>query len=277
MAAELEFAAVTDFGLEAAADVFARGFADYLVRIPATAAMLLAMARADSVDLGLSRVLRRDGVAVGAALIARRGWTCRLAGMALVPEARRQGLGGALLRRLLAEAGQRGDRAMVLEVIEQNPPAVALYEGAGFRRVRRLAGYEAAGEPPATDRRAERVDPRAVATAVAVHGEPDLPWQISGETLAQLGPPAAGFQVDGVWLTIGDPAAAAITVRGLAVAGGSFDPERAGAALRAVRAEFPGRPWRASALFPEAWEPAWRAAGFTRAPLSQWQMVRACG
>lgn len=273
MAPRLDFAAVTDVGLEVSADVFARGFADYLVRIPATAGMLLAMARADSVDLGLSRVLRRDGVAVGAALIARRGWTCRLAGMALVPEARRQGLGGALLRRLLAEAEQRGDRSMVLEVIEQNPPAVALYERAGFGRVRRLVGYEAGGAPPATDLKAERVDPRTVATAVSAHAEPDLPWQISGETLAQLGPPAVGFRCGDVWLTVGDPAAAAIAVRGLAVAGG-FDPERAGAALRAVRAEFPGRPWRASALFPEAWEPAWRAAGFARAPLTQWQMIR---
>ena len=121
-----------DYGLEQSADVLARAFADYFVRIPFDVPMLFSLSRTDSVDLGHSRVALRDDTAVGAALIARRGWTCRLAAMAILPEARRSGVGRAIVLQLLDEARSRGDRAMVLEVIEQNTPAVELYRACGF-------------------------------------------------------------------------------------------------------------------------------------------------
>ena len=103
---------VTD-GLERAAAVLARAFEDYFVRIPFTLEVLLNAARVDSVDLASSRIFLRDGAAVGGALIARRGWTSRLAGMAIVPEARRGGVGRAAVLHLLVEAKARGDRTMV--------------------------------------------------------------------------------------------------------------------------------------------------------------------
>ncbi len=84
------FPAVADFGLDRAAEVLTRAFADYFVNIPFSAASLMQAARADGVDLTASRMIVGDGVAVGAALVARRGWTSRLAGMGVVPEARRQ-------------------------------------------------------------------------------------------------------------------------------------------------------------------------------------------
>jgi ribosomal protein S18 acetylase RimI-like enzyme len=141
----LEFPSMIDYGLERAAEVLARGFEDYFVRIPSTAGILLNMARADSVDLASSCVFVRDGAAVGAALIARRGWTTRLAGMAIIPEARRTGVGRAAVVYLLAEGKARSDRTMVLEVIEQNTAAVELYRACGFKEIRRLVGF--AGPP----------------------------------------------------------------------------------------------------------------------------------
>lgn len=54
--------------------------------------------------------------------------------IAVRPEARRHGIGAALLAALVEGAGARGVRALSLSVEAENP-AIRLYERAGFRRV----------------------------------------------------------------------------------------------------------------------------------------------
>lgn len=275
----LEFSSLAEFGLERAADVLARGFADYFVRIPFSAAGLLQLARTDSVDPAESRVMLRDGCAVGVALIARRGWTSRLAGMSLVPEARRQGVGRATVTHLLAEAKARGERAMVLEVIEQNAPAVALYQTCGFKTVRRLVGFAHGGGTPgaaagAAAARPEEVDLRAMAAVVAAAEAPDLPWQLSAETIAHLTPPSAAFRLEGAWVAVSNVAAADVAIRGLAVERGEPLDTRGAALLRAVITRHPGRRWQMKAIWPEELGAVFVEAGFARTELSQWQMVR---
>lgn len=270
------FVSVVEYGLEPAAEVFTGGFSDYFVKIVASPAMLAQMARVDSVDLTTSKIVLRDGVAVGAALVARRGWTCRIAGMAIVPEGRRQGAARATMEHLLSEARARSERAMVLEVIEENAPAVKLYEACGFRRVRRLVGFGCAADAglvaDAGQTKLEAIDLRSVGLKIAAWGRRDLPWQIAGETVAQLGPPYCGLADEKVGLVISDPGANPVGVRALAAEGLEEDPERGAAALRAVRARFPGKEWRMGALWPEELTPVFTGAGFTRSPLSQWQM-----
>ncbi|MBX3737217.1 MAG: GNAT family N-acetyltransferase [Candidatus Didemnitutus sp.] len=272
------FPSLFDFGLEPAAQVLARGFSDYFVPIPATPAMLLGMVRGDSVDLTVSRVAVRDGQPVGAALIARRGWTSRLAGMAIVPEARRTGVGRALMDQLLAEARARGERAMVLEVIEQNAPAVQLYEACSFKKIRRLTGHAGRPETPQTDAAAtaalEEIDPRALASLVAEHGLPDLPWQISAETIAQATSPALAFRLGPSALLLSSPAAETVALRAIVTERAHRGRGHSLALLRAVMTKFPGKEWRASAIFPEEMGETFTAAGLTRTPLSQWQMTR---
>jgi hypothetical protein len=209
------------------------------------------------------------------ALIARRGWTSRLAAMAVVPEARRSGAGRAVMEQLLAEARARGDRAMVLEVIEQNMPAVRLYEATGFAKVRRLVGYAGAGEadPPAAALVEE--DPRALATLVIRDGLPDLPWQLSGETLAQMTPPALAYRLEGAWVMLVNPGAAAVTIRALITEHGRRQQGRAHAVLRAVMARYPGKAWKVPAIWPEELGGVFATAGLARSELSQWQMTRA--
>lgn len=286
---------MVDYGLEPAAEVLARAFEDYFVRIPSTMGVLLNMARADSVDLSLSCLFVRDGAAVGGALIARRGWTCRLAGMAIVPEARRTGVGRAAVMHLLGEAKARGDQAMQLEVIEQNTAAVELYRACGFKEIRRLIGFSSvaegrtgveAGVPtrtPGDTAPLTQVDLREVARAVIRHGLPDLPWQLSGETLAQLTPPSTGYQLDGAWIALSDPSQPVVTIRALVAAPqnlvgrDSVEPKgfREAALLRAVMAKHPGKQeWRLSALWPEEVASMISPAGLRRSPLSQWQMQR---
>lgn len=273
---DCDFTSLAGFGLERAADLLTRGFADYFVRIPCTVPGLLEMARTDSVDLTASRVVVRGGAAVGAALIARRGWTSRLAAMALIPESRRQGVGRALVDRLLAEARSRGERTMVLEVIEQNDAATKFYETCGFRKIRRLMGFSAkldlTGNPmPAVC----EIDPREVAAALMTNGPADLPWQLSPETVAHLAPPAIGYRGSRAWLALSNPSGPQIGIRALVAERGGQGRGRAVELLQAVMAMHPGREWRISALWPEEFGEVFLAAGFTRAALSQWQMARA--
>lgn len=262
-----------DHGLERAAEVLACGFADYFVPIPANAAMLLQMVRTDSVDLAASRVIVRDGTAIGAALIARRGWTSRLAGMSIVREARRSGVGRAAVFQLLTEAKGRGDHAMVLEVIEPNTAAVALYDTCGFRKIRRLISF--AGPAPVEGNVPPglvEVDLREMAEIVTHDGLRDLPWQLSGETLAQLTPPNLAFRLNGSWVALSNPDGLVITIRGVVTEHGVQGQGRAAALLRAVMAKYPGKEWRLPALWPEELGDVIAQAGLPRSALTQWQM-----
>lgn len=290
----LEFPSIVDYGLDRAAEVLTWAFADYFVPITFNVGGLLQSTRVDSVDLTLSCMFVRDGIAVGGALIARRGWTTRLAGMAILPEARRAGVGRAVMNHLLAEANTRKDRTMVLEVIEQNTAAVELYRACGFREIRRLIGF--AGPPPSvasgvptrtnSDIRSDliEVDLREAAEAVTRYGLSDLPWQLSGETLAQLVPPAVAYRLDSesireqtaAWIALSNPADPVVTVRGLIGESTAQGLGREAALLRAVMAKHPGRTeWRIPAIWPEELADVISSAGLPRSPLTQWQMQ--CG
>ena len=101
---DLDLTTAIDLGLAATVELLNRAFADYLVPISFTEASFLHMGCYDGIDFAASRIVLRAGTPVGAGLIARRGWTCRLAGMALLPEARGQGVGRWSLERLIEEA-----------------------------------------------------------------------------------------------------------------------------------------------------------------------------
>ncbi|WP_206025025.1 ribosomal protein S18-alanine N-acetyltransferase [Micromonospora zingiberis] len=56
-------------------------------------------------------------------------------------DAQRRGIGRLLLEALLAEAGQRSVRAVLLEVAADNAPAQRLYAGYGFEPIGVRRGY----------------------------------------------------------------------------------------------------------------------------------------
>jgi GNAT superfamily N-acetyltransferase len=277
----LAFESMVDYGLERSAKVLARGFEDYFVAIPFSVPMLLNLTRGDSVDLAVSRVVVRDNIPVAAALIARRGWTCRLAAMAILPEARRSGIGCATVVQLLDEARARRDRTMVLEVIEQNIPAVELYRVCGFDTIRRLIGFGGSTAPPVDEidqSSLTEVDLRDVAQMVCQSALPDLPWQLSGETIAQLSPPAVGYRLGNAWIAITDPSQPIVAVRALVGrpgSGGFIEPNSLAALVRAVVARHPGKTeWRFHPIWPEELCDQIAPLGLPRTPLSQWQMKR---
>ena len=61
--------------------------------------------------------------------------------LAVVPEARRRGLGRRLMETLWETLMALGDESLTLEVRAGNAPAIALYEGLGFAQVGRRPNY----------------------------------------------------------------------------------------------------------------------------------------
>ncbi|GAB2967773.1 hypothetical protein GCM10027048_43170 [Hymenobacter coalescens] len=162
-----------------------RSFEQYIVPLVFDEASFQRRFRAEHLDAAASRLWYCDGALVGVVLIARRGWTSRVAAMGLVVEARGQGLGRPMLQTAIAEARQRGDRLLLLEVFTNNEPAIRLYERLGLRRTRRLSGWQrAAGPAPAPTDELLELDPAELAAQLARHGDAGLPWMLAPATLA---------------------------------------------------------------------------------------------
>jgi len=71
---------------------------------------------------------------VGRLLVVRGDEEFRLADIALLPEYRRAGIGTALVKELMEEAG-RGNKPLRLQVERSNPQARGLYERLGFATI----------------------------------------------------------------------------------------------------------------------------------------------
>jgi GNAT superfamily N-acetyltransferase len=79
----------------------------------------------------------RDGIAVGCGALRRvDATTGEVRRMFVTREARREGIGRALLARLEADALALGYRRLVLETGTRQKPAMALYRASGWRRIK---------------------------------------------------------------------------------------------------------------------------------------------
>lgn len=144
----------------------------------------------------------QNDVPVGMGLLAHRGWTTRLAAMGIRPEDRHTGVGKWLLEQLIAGCKDRGGRFLTLEVITANVPALSLYQELGFVARRRLLGYRCDSPVGESCGPLEEIDVREVGRVLVDAEPPDMPRQISGETIGQLGPPARAFRLGDVHAVI---------------------------------------------------------------------------
>jgi ribosomal-protein-alanine N-acetyltransferase len=92
-----------------------------------------------------------DGAAVGYVLCLPAGDALDVATLAILPELRRRGIASSLMAAVLARAGLAGYSRVLLEVDENNQPALALYSRFGFVPIARRPKYYAArgNEEPA--------------------------------------------------------------------------------------------------------------------------------
>ena len=261
-----------EFTIPQLADLMTRSFEGYFVPVNITDVIMLTMLRRDGVDLTSSRVILKDGELAGLALIARRGWTSRLAAMGIVSTARNGGTGTWAMQQLIVEAQARGDKEMLLEVIEQNTAGVKLYEKVGFTKIRRLVGYKLENPPVESEEELEEVDIREVARMVSYHGLKDLPWQLSGPTIAQHTPPSRAYRLNDAYCLISNPEAADVSISSVLVKARSRGAGLSAVLMRALFARFPNKVWHVSPIFPEEMGVIFEQVGMTRETLSQWQM-----
>jgi GNAT superfamily N-acetyltransferase len=158
------------------AELFTRGYEGYFTPVQVDEPTMRYMVETWDIDLARSRVAPAAGLCNLAAR-GDRGW---IGGIAVVPEQRGNGIGRALMEAVLAEAPGE----VTLEVIEQNEPAIALYESLGFGRTRILEVWSL---PPVPVHEVRQVD-------AAPLGQDGLPWQRED---ASLPPDYERFEVDG--------------------------------------------------------------------------------
>ncbi len=269
---DLDIKPASDYPLPDLTQLLNRSFENYLVPIVFNLNQFLTMIRRDSVDLAASRVLIYDDQPVGIALIARRGWTSRLAAMGIVQSMRGKRAGSWFMERLIAEARDRGDHALVLEVIEQNEYAVRLYQSCGFQIVRRLIGFQCADANETSALPLEEIDLVSAGHFGAQEGLDDLPWQLAGETIAHLTPPACAYQSEGACVVISNPEVEHVVIWSVVVKPEARGQNLGVELLKSVIAKYPHKTWHVSAILPEELGHVYERLGFQREALSQWQM-----
>jgi GNAT superfamily N-acetyltransferase len=211
-------------------------------------------------------------------LIARRGWTARVAAMGVSLATRHGGLGRQMLVEAIAAARTRGERQMLLEVFAQNERAVGLYTQAGFARLRRLVGYRRDAQAPEAEALTE-IDPLEFARIVAREGDANLPWQLTAETLAASTSPARVYGLGGcAWASVTEPAPgeAVLTLRALVVERAARRKGWGRRLIAALAARHPAWALQVLPVVPEDLAPGFFAAtGFEATPLYQYEMRRA--
>ncbi len=185
---------------------------------------------AQGTDLFYSRFVRTPDGLAGFGYINRTGNVLRLSGMALVPAARGTGAAGYLLEQLFADAQANGDVTMILEVIEQNPRAVAFYRRHGFRELTRLVGWRRAPGEAANDGGTNSLEEVSLLEALcqsSAREYPEISWPICRYAIAKV-PRTRAYRVGGVCVVVSDPETAPIRIHGL------FCPSRETEPLRAA-------------------------------------------
>ncbi len=268
----LSLKSASEYSISFLADLMTRGFEGYFVPIHITEAAMLTMLRRDGIDLASSRVLVKDEEPIGIGFIARRGWTSRLAAMGIVSNSRSGGAGTWAMQNLIEEAKARGEKEMVLEVIEQNTAGVKLYEKVGFKKIRRLVGYKLENPQADSAHDLEEIDIRDLARQVTYHGIKDLPWQLSGTTIMQHTPPSRAFRLNDAYCLISNPDATDISISSVLVKARSRGAGLSGVLLRSLFAKFPNKIWHVSPIYPEEMGFIFEQVGMMPETLSQWQM-----
>jgi len=269
---ERRITSAAELALPALAALFTEGFRQYLLPMRFTAESLAERICAEQIDLAASRVLWNCGTPAGLALIARRGWVSRLAAMGILPEARAQGAGRALLGRVLEDARGRGDARMRLEVFEANAAARALYVRSGFRLVQRLVGYEGNRiEPQAAP--LEELDPARFSQLLPP--DDSLPWQLERASLAAPPSGARCFALERTsFAYLSGVAGQVAWLRGIFTLPGERRRGQARRLSRALAARFPAQRLSVPALLPEGLAaPFFAAVGFLPGGLPQLELV----
>jgi ribosomal protein S18 acetylase RimI-like enzyme len=252
-----------------------RGYEGYAIPVRFTPEALLKRIRSEHIDLTQSALLLDDADAVcGCMLIARRGRRSRIAAIGISPEKRGSGIGRQAVDLALAQARERGDTRVILEVLTSNVGAKRLYERCGFVARRSLVGYErpaasASGEADI----AIACDSEQVLADLLRFYPDDVSWQIDPQGFAGSVPPLQAFRSAEGAVALVEPAGANMHVLAIAVPPEQRRRAHGKSFLTSIFNRFPGANWIIPARVPEGLAtPFLLASGFRQTPLTQVEM-----
>lgn len=228
--------------------------------------------RPEGLDTQASLLVQDGDDPAALCLIARRGWTARVAAMAVAPNHRRTGVGKRLMEKVIEEAKERGDKRLVLEVIEQNPAAISLYQAVGMNITRRLVGYKRVGgdaQPEPLD----SIDPLAFTRRMIAECDLDLPWDFLPETLNSKAPPSEALALENSAFALVTEAPARTIVWSLFVNRDKRGQGYGSRLVRALSAKFGGKDLVTPVALPDTVAPQFfTKLGFVSPEISQFEM-----
>ena len=134
----LNLVPASTFSYEELTEAYNQTRVDYIVPMPMNAAKLQEYVETYDVDLEASAVVIDDAQILALGMLGvreNRAWITRLG---VVRSNRRQGVGWALVTYLIEQARQKNADYIVIEVIDDNLPALSLFAKKGFKPVREL-------------------------------------------------------------------------------------------------------------------------------------------
>lgn len=185
-AAKVEYHNALRYSSDRLAQILTHCFENYIVPFAMEGSNFASRFHAEDLSLNDSLVVTYHQQPVALALIARRGHHSRIAALSIRPEMRGQGLGKALMARLIADARARGDRQLSLEVIDGNHAALALYQQAGLTVSGSLRGFHAPLDAVPPPQPLQEIDPLVLSRRLIADNIGPLPWLIAPETLYKL-------------------------------------------------------------------------------------------
>ena len=180
----VELRPTTTLSVAEQAELFNRGYEGYLIPFSLDETTMHFMVEKYDLDREASRLAYDGEEGVGFGNLGLRGDDAWIGGVAVVPEARRRGIGETLMRALHDEAAARGVRRVWLEVIDRNEGAFLLYEKLGYRVLRDIDVWSL---PSSDEAGTAREVPAAQAHArIRELGREREPWQRADGTLAHF-------------------------------------------------------------------------------------------
>lgn len=142
----MRFQSLDSVSLAELTQTFNEAFSDYFVPLQLTEEAMATKLRSESIDLGRSIGAFDGGALKGFILHGIDTWSGRRAvynaGTGVVPAYRGKGLTGQLYSVIVPQLKEEGIVQHQLEVIEQNVPAIRVYEKVGFTCVRTLSCFK---------------------------------------------------------------------------------------------------------------------------------------
>lgn len=272
MSPDLFFQSALELPLTELSRLFALAFQGYFVTLLDDPNALAARVRQEQLDLSTSQAVWAGGESVGVILMARRGSVSRVAGMGITPDWRGKGASGVMMRRIVSDARGRGETRMVLEVIEQNTPAVKLYAKHGFQVTRRLVGYETTSLQ-AEDAPIQQIPLEEAQQDLQHHAAPDLPWQLQPATLTGVTLPAQAFRLNRATALV-NVLPGTVAIRALVVAPEQRRQGQGRRLLHALAHRFPNHRFTIPAIVPETLaDDFFLNLGFHHSAISQFEMI----